>query len=70
MSIKTGLRRLAQVIKVFGALLGGFGVFIGVASAMSDGGADGDFWVFSIGGGIVFAIFWAASWVVDGFSKE
>ena len=69
MSIKTGLHRLAQVIKAIGALFAGLAVIGGVVTAVRGSGfSDGA--VFILGGAVTYAIFWAVAWVLDGFAKE
>jgi hypothetical protein len=63
-SVKTGIHRLAQLIKALGAILVILGL-VGAVSAWKDGGV----WLAAYGA-IAGAVLWAIAWVLDGFAKE
>lgn len=64
MSVKTGIHRLAQVIKALGAILAVLGL-VGAVSTWQDGGV----WI-AVYGGVAGGVLWAIAWVLDGFAKE
>jgi hypothetical protein len=81
MSVKTGIFRIAQVIKWFGALvLAGFlivGFVTGIEelwrgpfSTATTGRAIGEILAGALIGGALFVVCRAVSWVLEGFAKD
>ena len=70
MSIKTGLHRLAQVIKIVGALLVAAGILMAgyAAFTVRDGVKEGLVMLTVVG--LPGVVLLAIAWILDGFAKE
>ncbi len=69
MSVKTGIARLARVIRVFGIAVGMPWVIYGfwiIVNGDKFGSALTSFGI----GALVYAMCWAIAYVVDGFAKD
>ena len=65
MSFKTGIHRLAQVLRAMGILAAAPFVFLTIVEFKSGEGL-----LFLVAAALAYGFFWAIAWIADGFAKE